>query len=382
MADEFAADIELLLQEIPGDSPAGSSLRYDAVFQEIRKAREEDDPGLPMGEWERPLKKADWKAVASLASDALARRSKDLQVAGWLCEAWIHLSHAEGALAGAQLLFGLVERYWDGVHPLLDDGDIEPRIAPFVWMNEVLPLKLKLHLPLLVVPDRQPPQVSLSDWERVVNADLRRETRNEEAQADETREQLYSWAEGRNLARLVFLDDKLGEAVAAWDGLARHLDERLGTDSPSLNKIVDQLQRLQRAVRSLLQDRDPRRAAVLQQAPVEQDEEDDWRDAETQESDAMAEQEPLTAARGSAGHADVPVLPTGAIASREEAYRLLEAAATYLQRTEPHSPTPYLVRRAVSWGRMSLADLMQEIVREEGDLSRYFTLLGLNQNDR
>jgi hypothetical protein len=27
---------------------------------------------------------------------------------------------------------------------------------------------------------------------------------------------------------------------------------------------------------------------------------------------------------------------------------------------------------------MSLADLMQEILREEGDLTRYFSLLGLN----
>jgi type VI secretion system protein ImpA len=71
-------------------------------------------------------------------------------------------------------------------------------------------------------------------------------------------------------------------------------------------------------------------------------------------------------------------LPAGPIASRQEAYRMLEAAAAYLQRTEPHSPTPYLVKRAVTWGQMSLADLMQEILREEGDLTRYFSLLGLN----
>lgn len=79
----------------------------------------------------------------------------------------------------------------------------------------------------------------------------------------------------------------------------------------------------------------------------------------------------------SAQQAQAP-LPSGPITSREDAYRLLEAAAEYLQRTEPHSPTPYLVKRAVSWGQMSLADLMQEIVREEGDLSRYFSLLGIN----
>ena len=72
-------------------------------------------------------------------------------------------------------------------------------------------------------------------------------------------------------------------------------------------------------------------------------------------------------------------LPSGPITSRQDAYRMLEAAAAYLQRTEPHSPTPYLVKRAVTWGQMSLADLMQEIVREEGDLTRYFSLLGISQ---
>lgn len=70
----------------------------------------------------------------------------------------------------------------------------------------------------------------------------------------------------------------------------------------------------------------------------------------------------------------------GPINSREDAYRLLEAVADYLERTEPHSPTPYLVKRAVTWGRMSLADLMQEIVREEGDISRYFSLLGIKDS--
>ena len=69
----------------------------------------------------------------------------------------------------------------------------------------------------------------------------------------------------------------------------------------------------------------------------------------------------------------------GPINSREDAYRMLDAVAEYLQRTEPHSPTPYLVKRAVTWGRMSLADLMQEIVREEGDIARYFSLLGIKE---
>lgn len=81
----------------------------------------------------------------------------------------------------------------------------------------------------------------------------------------------------------------------------------------------------------------------------------------------MTEKTLMAAAAASPGH----------IESRAHAYRLLEFVARYLEENEPHCPTPYLLKRAVSWGQMPLADLTREIVRTEGDLTRYLTLLGL-----
>ena len=56
------------------------------------------------------------------------------------------------------------------------------------------------------------------------------------------------------------------------------------------------------------------------------------------------------------GDADpAPARPaSAAILSRAEAFQRLNEAADYLLRTEPHSPVPYLVRRAVTWGNLSL----------------------------
>ncbi len=67
------------------------------------------------------------------------------------------------------------------------------------------------------------------------------------------------------------------------------------------------------------------------------------------------------------------------IRSREEAYRRLSEAANFLLRTEPHSPTPYLVMRAVAWGGMPLAALLHELVHSEGDLKQLYNLLGMPQ---
>ena len=66
-----------------------------------------------------------------------------------------------------------------------------------------------------------------------------------------------------------------------------------------------------------------------------------------------------------------------AVQNRAEAYRMLQQAADYLLVTEPHSPAPYLVKRAVSWGNMSLAELLSEIVKDESDMRMIFELLGI-----
>jgi type VI secretion system ImpA family protein len=67
------------------------------------------------------------------------------------------------------------------------------------------------------------------------------------------------------------------------------------------------------------------------------------------------------------------------IQSRAEAYRLLEEVAEYLHENDPHSPTPYLIRRAVSWGAMHFDELIPELVRDSGELSDILKLLRLDQ---
>ena len=69
------------------------------------------------------------------------------------------------------------------------------------------------------------------------------------------------------------------------------------------------------------------------------------------------------------------------IRSRAEAYWRLSEAAAYLLRTEPHSPTPYLVQRAVEWGSMNLFDLFQQIIRNEGEMQEINRLLRLTNKE-
>ena len=60
-----------LLAPIPGNSPAGISLRYDPITDKIKEARRED-LDAPQGAWKTAIKSADHAQAIKLASDAIA----------------------------------------------------------------------------------------------------------------------------------------------------------------------------------------------------------------------------------------------------------------------------------------------------------------------
>ena len=164
MAARQVLELEAILTPIPGDNPAGESLRYAGVYDAIGEARRADDD-LPMGEWARgEVKTADWSTVIELAIEALAARSKDLPIAVWLTEALVKQHGFAGLHDGLRLLAELQERFWDALYPEAEDGDLEFRAAPLEWLNEKLPAAINSRNALLTtctiwMPDWSPPSV-------------------------------------------------------------------------------------------------------------------------------------------------------------------------------------------------------------------------------
>src|SRR5687768_7221535 len=90
-APPFPVDLDALLQPISPERPAGEWLRYEGTYDRIQEARRQDDLTLPQGIWKTAQKRANWQTVEALCIEALRARSKDLQVAAWLLEAWLQL---------------------------------------------------------------------------------------------------------------------------------------------------------------------------------------------------------------------------------------------------------------------------------------------------
>ena len=364
--------VDNLLAPFPGDDPAGASIRYDPVMSEIRVAREADNPSLPQGEWERPLKKSDWQLVARLCEQHLAERSKDLQLAAWLTEAWTHLHGLAGLRAGIRLVHELLQTYWEGVYPRQDEGgDYDARAATLVWMNETLPLTLRLHVSLLQWPDRKPAAICLEDWNKapLVTPPAKDSDSDEpNPAAIPSREKMTAMVTSAPSAMLA-QRDLMQACIDDWKRLDGFVDTRFGNQAPSLSRVVDALTLINRAIVSMLSNHQAASAQAVQVISGQ--------DMNSDVPNCLVNTGGDSIDVASALQPVTPILAMGSIQSRADAYRLLESVADYLQRTEPHSPTPYLVRRAVGWGQMPLPDLMREVMREEGDLNRFFAMLSL-----
>lgn len=255
LSAEQRDELESLLQPISEYYPSGPPIRFDPIFTEIRLAREEDDPNLPLGVWERPLKRPDWGQIEARCKTTLSRHAKDLQIAAWLTEASTRRLGMEGLLPGLLLVHGLLAGYWETVHPQIDeDGDADLRVAPLQWMNASLSLTIRTMMPLLGGPAGQLDKFCLADWERMTQGETDpakhgngRKASNESGEPLLTRADIVDRARANpgsdvdNSLRLV------RGCLTVLQSIEQLTDARLGADAPSIAKLRDTLRRMERA---------------------------------------------------------------------------------------------------------------------------------------
>ncbi len=351
--------VKRLLMPISESRPAGDDLRYDSTYDRIKEARREDEL-LPQGVWQRDLKRANWAEVRDLCTGVLEKRSKDLQVAMWLMESLLHLDGFTGVRQGLELLISLCEKYWEEMYPEMGE-DLETRLSPFFWMNEKLSVRLKF-IPITRPQTDEATAYTWGDWESCCRLDAliqkdRKILHTAQAEGKPTRAKFLGSVMFTPGSFYLDLMKELEICIEHMDVLGGCLDAKCGSASPGLGKFRETLREIKGLVGELLQEKQG------------------------------GEQDELTEMEGSAGGKDESRkeegrFGVGTIRSRAEAYRMLSAAADYLLMTEPHSPTPYLVKRAVSWGNMTLTELLRELMSNKTDLTQIYTLLGISPPDK
>lgn len=327
-----------LLNPISGDNPSGENLRYDPVYDKIKEARREDDDA-PQGEWAYERKVADWGQVIKLASDALATKSKDLQIAAWLTEAALRTEGFPGLLEGLKLLRGLVENFWDTLYPEIEDGEADMRAAPLDWVGSRL--------------DQAVHQAPITrnglDWfqfkqSRQVGyeADVTDNAERAAARAQAIAEGKVSGDDFDNAFKATpkafYVESKksLDDCLEAIEALSAVCEPRFGEVTPGFSGLRGVLEEVRSTVNSLLQ----------KKRELEPDEEPA---AETAAGEAV-EQGAAESAEGA------PARPRRVVsaepADRDDAVSRVAVVAKYLRREDPYSPAPYLMLRGLRWGEL------------------------------
>lgn len=340
-----------LLAPLDGPQPTGVPVRGSMAFRMIQQLRQSDDTTLPMGAWATELRRADWPKVSRLAAGTLDTVSKDLQLGAWLLEAELQQCGYAALAPCFTLLHSLCDEWWESLYPRDEDDGFDARCNIVRWINEKLPNTIAL----LSLMEDDGHVASWSQWElahyherlRAVNGDLPDEAR--EAASLQDLHELLARVDAEALRERHMA---IGDGRAAIAAFELALRERLGADTPSLGKLDELLVRVEALLYGELIRRGP--AALPPAASIAGDDADENTDQGEGEPRSMADM----------------------LGEREHAYQVLAEIGEYLMQAEPHSPVPYLIRRAVAWGGLNAAELYREVFQKGGGRIDVFDLLG------
>jgi type VI secretion system protein ImpA len=337
-----------LLNPIPGANPSGESLRYAPVFDKIKEARREEDDA-PQGEWQYERKTADYALAIKLAGEALATKSKDLQVAAWLTEAILRKEGFQGLKAGLELIKGLIENFWDTLYPELDDGDAELRAAPLEWLGTRMEPALR-SVPLTTKGANwfKFKESRTVGYEATADTDAKAQARNAAiAEGKMSGEEWDSAVAATPKAFYAGMEETLDGILEVLESLSAINEEKFGDVAPTFGPMRSTLEEIRHTVHGLLQ----------KKREVEPDEGAEAPAAAESEEEPAPEPSWQEPAPGAA-----PAKPKprgGPIAAepvdRDDAFQRVTAVAAYLRRNDPSSPLPYLLLRGLRWGELRAA---------------------------
>jgi type VI secretion system protein ImpA len=335
---------EDILNPIPGENPAGANLYYDPVMDKLKEARREDDDA-PAGDWERERKVADYKLVIKLGQETLATKSKDLQIAAWLTEAMLKTHGFAGLKESLDVMKGIVENFWDGCYPEIEDGDLELRAAPLDWVGGRLDLAVKM-VPLLKgglsYLNYKDSRAVPSEAEASGNEDkqkIRQEAIDDGKVTQEDWEAADKATPNESLQATAAV---LDETLASLDALGAACDEKFGSDAPSFSGLKTVLTEIRHNVKVFLKAR-----GISDGADAGADDDDAGATAETA-GEGIVGGTFATAGGGARALSITGVIP----GSKEEVPIRLEAISKYLRQQDPANPGPYMMLRGLRFGEL------------------------------
>ncbi len=337
---------EDLLTPIAGDNPSGADLRYDnklLLYDKIRELRRQDDD-LNQGEWQHERKVGDYSGVIRMTQEALATRTKDLQLAAWLTDALLRTEGFSGLHQGLTFCHALIGTFWESLYPPIEDGDLDLRVGPLEWLGT------SLEIPIKSVPIVRAGYdlLKYKDSKLVGYEDQTPNDKDKKARAKKIAEgKLAPEAFDKSFvetpkAFYLQTEKDLDATLVAVQQLDDLCTAKFGPTAPSFAKLKTATEEVRHTVHQLLQKKRETEPDPVVVAP-------EWPAAAQAAAPVEGDQPPASG---------TPVLVAMASAEpvdRRDAVDRVSKAAAFLRKREPYSPAPYLMMRGLRWGELRAA---------------------------
>jgi len=382
-----------LLKPLSRTAPAGGSIKHHPLCDEIRELRRHE-ADLPQGVWEEGRQASlDTERIIQHCIDILKNKSKDLQVALWLTQAWFQKYQLKGAVHGFELIYGLLKNFWTSLHPqleLTEEAFEEPeRFQLIEWFDRTFSESLLLlHIAQSQnIDDKNP---ILSDYltvtrfhthnasKNALSSDANSDTRSlsfmqktihltprsfyEAMHTDLTMlrkgmekiETLLQKKSSQTLIKPFFAIEKtLGRLEEIWPKLTPEIPNETRLIQTLKKKALDVLQPKTAATTNLAEERHPSTVAGL-------------------ESNAS----PLKI------YAHTPNFKeTHSLEQADKAYALLEEVAHFLKYQSPQNPAAELILKACAWRSKSFLDIIEEFETPQ-DAAAFFRHLSCSEKSK
>lgn len=376
--DAIAAAVLLPIAVTGGEGIGGVGIDGRAVedealserFRELRSQRKAIfrlEQRAAMGEDVTDSDTWSWAELAENAADYIAGTGKDLEPMAMIIEAAVRLDGVPGLERTMALMADLVEAFWDaGLYPPEDEEDgVEARFQPISGLSGgsgdkdgtlVMPLRR-------MVLAGNAGTGELSYIERVAvdtmfaNASAaepnKRPALNEEA--EKALENLESISRRVGVKPLKAAVAQLEAAEKSWRRAVDYIAKQCKPQMPAASRVTDELRKMREWL-----------TGFIKKLP------DD-----AAEGVAIEEAEAATVAGGTVAAAPAGVFSIGAIGKREDALRAVTAAADYFEKMEPLSPLGATLREVDRRARLSLADLLAELIPDSSTRETFYWRSGI-----
>jgi type VI secretion system protein ImpA len=369
MPDGRTINLESFLAPISGAAACGIDLRdpvSQSTYTQMRDARREardmerkaDEDGQVTTSFPR-----EWGRVLELTQGSLTRESKDLEVACWLLEALVRIKGFAGLRDSLALLKALISKYWGSLHSVTDEEGMASFLLPITSLNGT-ERDGTLIQPLKKIPMTAGGSVSFAAYhhqQALVLGQVTDKATRERRLASGI-PTLEAFEQAVRASPKEFRESlwwSLVDSLAELEALRVELAAKCGDATPPLSKIRETLEATQDILR-------PWAPAARTTASTE-----------VREPAAGLNGNGVAQEHHANGEETSELSVTHNLNSREEALHTLAKVSAYFRATEPHSPIAFALDDLIRRARMTLPELLAELLPDVNARRTFLTSAGI-----